>query len=115
MQNFQNDLQMLGMDHYQVGEVIPLGPQGYQFPEDPRRCGRCGGGMRCGGMRCGGMRCGGMRCGGMRCGGFGRCFGGFGLGLGLGLAAGACGGCGGCYSCYSCYYGDNYYGYNGYY
>ncbi|MFJ8245928.1 heterocycloanthracin/sonorensin family bacteriocin [Peribacillus asahii] len=83
MLNFQNELQTLGMDNFQVGQLIPMGPQS----QDTRiifggmRCGgmmcggmRCGGmmcgGMRCGGMMCGGMRCGGMMCGGMRCGGW---------------------------------------------
>ncbi|MDQ0201103.1 heterocycloanthracin/sonorensin family bacteriocin [Neobacillus ginsengisoli] len=89
MQNFPNELQMLGLDNYQVGEAIPIGP--HQFLEDSRRCGRCGG------FGCGGFRCGGFRCGG--------CFGGLGglgLGLGLGLLAGACGGCGGCGGCFGC-------------
>ncbi len=71
MQNFQNELHTLGMDNFQVGELIHMDPQS----QDPRifggmRCG--GGGMMCGGMRCGGMMCGGMRCGGMMCGGM-RC------------------------------------------
>ena len=85
MQNFQNDLQTLGMDGYRIGEVMPIDSSySYQSLEDSRRCGRCGGGMRCGGMRCGGFRCGGFRCGGFSCGGF------------------RCGGfrCGGCFSCY---------------
>ncbi|MFJ7976649.1 heterocycloanthracin/sonorensin family bacteriocin [Peribacillus sp. NPDC096379] len=88
MLNFQNDLQTLGMDNFQVGQLIPMGPQS----QDSRII---FGGMRCGGMMCGGMRCGGMRCGGFRC--FG-CFGCFG-----------CGGCGGCYSGYNDY--DDWYNY----
>ena len=62
MHNFQNELQTLGMDNYQVGQLIPMDPQSQDS--------RIFGGMRCGGMMCGGMRCGGMMCGGMRCGGF---------------------------------------------
>jgi heterocycloanthracin/sonorensin family bacteriocin len=81
MQNFQNDLQMLGMDHYQVGQVIPTDPLSQQFLVDPRRCGGCGGGFHCGGHHCGGFHCGGFHCGGYRCGGYR---------------------CGGCYSCYGC-------------
>ncbi|WP_182501888.1 heterocycloanthracin/sonorensin family bacteriocin [Peribacillus huizhouensis] len=73
------------MDNFQVGQLIPMGPQS----QDPRIFG---------GMRC--MRCGGMMCGGMRCGGF-RCFGCFGCG-------GGCG-CGGCYSGYNDY--DDWYNY----
>ena len=46
MQNFQNDLQMLGMDPYHIGEVTPL-DFSRQNIDDPRRCGRCGG---CGGL-----------------------------------------------------------------
>ena len=41
MQNFQNELQMLGMDNYQVGELIPIDYQSQdslQF-DDVRRCG----------------------------------------------------------------------------
>ena len=68
MQYFQNELQMLGMDNYQVGELIPID---YQI-QDQRQFG----GMMCGGMMCGGMRCGGMMCGGFRCGGF-SCWGGW--------------------------------------
>ncbi|WP_081810817.1 heterocycloanthracin/sonorensin family bacteriocin [Bacillus sp. UNC438CL73TsuS30] len=71
MLNFRNELQTLGMDNFQVGQLIPMGPQ----IQDPRifvgmRCGgmMCGG-MMCGGMMCGGMMCGGMMCGGMMCGG----------------------------------------------
>ncbi|WHY87087.1 heterocycloanthracin/sonorensin family bacteriocin [Neobacillus novalis] len=92
MQNLQNELQMLGMDNFQVGNLITIDPN----LNDPRHFGgmRCGGGMMCGGMRCGGMRCGGFRCGGFRC--FG-CFGCFGCG--------GCGGCGGCYSGYNDYNG----------
>ena len=84
MQNLQNQLQTLGMDNFQVGQLIPFDPN----LNDPRHFGgmHCGGGMRCGG----GMHCGGFHCGGHRCGGF-RCFG--------------CAGCGSCYSCYSCYGG----------
>lgn len=81
MYNYQNELQMLGMDQYQVGELMPIEYQS-QTPidfSDVRRCG-CGGCGRCGGF---GFRCGGcFGCGG--CGGCGGCFGGFGLGLGLG-------------------------------
>jgi heterocycloanthracin/sonorensin family bacteriocin len=83
MQNFQHELQMLGMDPYQVGEIIPIDPYSRQFLKDSRLCG---------GFRCGGF-------------GFGGCFGGLGglgLGLGLGLLAGACGGCGGCGGCFGC-------------
>ena len=72
MQNFQNELQTLGMDNFQVGQLIPMVPQTH----DPRifvgmRCGGMMGfgGMMCGGMMCGGMICGGMMCGGMMCGG----------------------------------------------
>ncbi|WP_256239240.1 heterocycloanthracin/sonorensin family bacteriocin [Bacillus sp. EB600] len=61
MQNFQNELQTLGMDNFQVGQLIPMVPQTHDL--------RVFGGMRCGGMMCGGMRCGGMMCGGMMCGG----------------------------------------------
>ena len=53
MHNFQNELQTLGMDNFQVGQLIPMGPQSQDS--------RIFGGMRCGG---GGMMCGGMRCGG---------------------------------------------------
>ena len=52
MHNFQNELQSLGMDNYQVGQLIPIDPQS----QDSRMFG----GMRCGGMMCGGMRCGGF-------------------------------------------------------
>ncbi len=72
MHNFQNDLQMLGMDNYQVGELIPID---FQIQDQRQFGGMMCGGMMCGGMRCGGMMCGGMRCGGMMCGGFQfRCF-----------------------------------------
>lgn len=90
MHNFQNDLQTLGMDHYQVGELVPINPQS----QDPRLWG-----MRCGGFRCGGFHCGGFRCGGFRCGGFGfggcfgSCFGCFGVGFGFGGCFGSCFGC----------------------
>ncbi|MFB5281015.1 heterocycloanthracin/sonorensin family bacteriocin [Peribacillus sp. Hz7] len=78
MLNFQNELQTLGMDNFQVGQLIPMVPQS----QDSRiifggwRCGgmMCGGwhcgGWHCGGWRCGGWRCGGWHCGGMRCGGW---------------------------------------------
>ncbi|KEF36778.1 hypothetical protein M670_04029 [Schinkia azotoformans MEV2011] len=67
-----NELQSLGMDNYQVGELIPMNYQS----EDTRF-----GFMRCGGMCAG--RCGGFCAG--RCGGFcaGRCG---------GFCAGMCGG-----------------------
>jgi heterocycloanthracin/sonorensin family bacteriocin len=71
MHNFQNELQMLGMDNYQVGELIPIdyySQDSFQFG-DMRRCGGC---FRCGGC---GFRCGGC---GFGCGG---CFG-FGIGFG---------------------------------
>ncbi|WP_028391102.1 heterocycloanthracin/sonorensin family bacteriocin [Bacillus cihuensis] len=70
MYNFHNDLQLLDMGNYQVGELMPV-----DFRQDPfqfndiRRCG-CGGCGRCGG--CGGFRCGGCGGFGFRCGG---CFG----------------------------------------
>ena len=78
MNNFQSELQMLGMDQYQVGELIPIDYQSQNPLEfsDMRRCGGCGGCGRCGGFGGGFGRCGGF---GFRCGG---CFG--------------CGGCGGC-------------------
>jgi heterocycloanthracin/sonorensin family bacteriocin len=79
MHNFQNGLQSLAMDHYQVGELMPID----SYSQDMRIFGRCGGcGFRCGGC---GFRCGGFRCGG--CGGCGGCFGFgcFGLGFGLGF------------------------------
>lgn len=83
MQNYQNDLQMLGMDPYQTSTLIPIDPYSQQM-DDPRRCGRCGG-FRCGGFGCGGFRCGGFRCGGCFGGGFGLgcfgCFGCFGGGM----------------------------------
>ncbi|WP_066307255.1 heterocycloanthracin/sonorensin family bacteriocin [Bacillus sp. FJAT-29814] len=73
MLNFPNQLQTLGMDHFQVGQLIPMYPRSQDsriFVGMP-----CGGmmwgGMMCGGMMCGGMMCGGMMCGGMMCGGFG--------------------------------------------
>lgn len=72
MHNFQNELQGLGIDPYQSGELVPIGAQ----IQDSRMWGRCGG-FRCGGFH----RCGGFGCGG--CGGCGGCFG--------------CGGCGGCF------------------
>lgn len=85
MQNFQNDLQMLGMDNFQVGQLIPIDPHNQDLRQfGGMRCGGCGG--RCGG--CGGFRCGG--CGGGRCGGCGGC-GGF-----------RCGGFG-CFGCFSCF------------
>ena len=48
MYNFQNDLQMLEMGNYQVGEVMPVDyrQDPFQF-SDMRRCGGCG---RCGGF-----------------------------------------------------------------
>jgi hypothetical protein len=54
MQNLQNELQMLGIDNFQVGNLITIDPN----LNDPRHFGgmRCGGGMMCGGMRCGGFR-----------------------------------------------------------
>ncbi|MFJ5624000.1 heterocycloanthracin/sonorensin family bacteriocin [Peribacillus loiseleuriae] len=75
MHNFQNELQMLEMGNYQVGQLMPVDfrQDSFEF-SDMRRCGGCGGCGRCGG--CGGFRCGG--CGGFRCGGFG-CFGCFGF------------------------------------
>lgn len=72
MQNFQHELQSLGMDQYQVGELTPIqyqAPVPVQF-NDMRRCGGCGGCGRCGG--CGG-------CGGFRCAGCFGCFGCFGF------------------------------------
>ncbi len=42
MHNFQNELQMLGMDQYHAGELIPMDPMSQQLGEDIRRCGRCG-------------------------------------------------------------------------
>ena len=88
MPNFQNELQMLGMDHYQVGGLIPIDPYGQQFLEDPRQFGHCGGGFHCGGFHCGGFHCGGFHCGGFHCGGF-RCggfgCGGFRCGIGIGF------------------------------
>jgi heterocycloanthracin/sonorensin family bacteriocin len=97
MQNFQNDLQTLGMDHFQVGQLIPIDPQSQDL--------RMFGGMRCGGMRCGGMRCGGFRCGGFGGGGFG--CGGFGCG-GFGCGGFGCGGfgCAGFgFGGFSCFFG----------
>ncbi len=82
MQNFQHELQMLGMDPYQVSEVIPIDPYSRQFLKDSRLCG----GFGCGGFGCGGFGfgCGGFGFGGFGCGGcFG--FGCFGLGLGFGF------------------------------
>jgi heterocycloanthracin/sonorensin family bacteriocin len=82
MQNFQHELQMLGMDPYQVSEVIPIDPYSRQFLNDSRLCG----GFGCGGFGCGGFGfgCGGFGFGGFGCGGcFG--FGCFGLGLGFGF------------------------------
>jgi heterocycloanthracin/sonorensin family bacteriocin len=52
MYNFQNELQNLGMENFQVGQLIPIYPQ----TQDQRIFL----GMRCGGMMCGGMMCGGM-------------------------------------------------------
>jgi len=78
MHNFQNELQMLGMDNYQVGQLTPIDYQTQTPLEfvDMRRCGGCGGcGFRCGGFRCGGC---GFRCGGC-----------FGIGFGFG-----------CYGCF---------------
>ncbi|WP_438824119.1 heterocycloanthracin/sonorensin family bacteriocin [Bacillus sp. JJ1503] len=75
---FQNELQGLGIDPYQVGQLVPMDIQSQDLHMMSRRCGGCG-------FRCGG--CGGFRCGGFRCGGFG-CFG--------------CGGCGGCFG-FSCF------------
>ncbi|MEH6949588.1 heterocycloanthracin/sonorensin family bacteriocin [Bacillus sp. JJ634] len=52
MHNFQNELQMLGMDNYQVGQLTPIDYQTQNPLEfvDMRRCGGCGGcGFRCGG------------------------------------------------------------------
>ncbi|WP_396133946.1 heterocycloanthracin/sonorensin family bacteriocin [Bacillus sp. SLBN-46] len=86
---FQNELQGLGIDPYQVGQLVPMDTQSQDLQMMARRCGGCGhcggcGGFRCGG--CGGFRCGG--CGGFRCGGFG-CFGCFGFscfGIGIGFS-----------------------------
>lgn len=76
---FQNELQGLGIDPYQVGQLVPMNLQSQDQHMMSRRCGGCG--FRCGG--CGGFRCGGC---GFRCGGCGGCFGfscfGFGLGFG---------------------------------
>ena len=49
MHNFQNELQMLGMDKYQVGELMPIDYQSQNSLHfsDMRRCGGCG---RCGGL-----------------------------------------------------------------
>ena len=49
MHNFQNELQMLGMDNYQVGELIPTDYQSQDWLQfdDARRCGGFG---RCGGL-----------------------------------------------------------------
>ncbi|MBY0122874.1 heterocycloanthracin/sonorensin family bacteriocin [Bacillus sp. S/N-304-OC-R1] len=76
---FQNELQGLGIDPYQVGQLVPMDIQSQDPHMMSRRCGGCG-------FRCGGC---GFRCGGFRCGGFG-CFG-----------CGGCGGCGGCFG-FSC-------------
>ena len=80
MQNFQYDLQGLGIDPFQVGMLAPINPQILDL--------RLHGGMHCGGMHCGGVRCGGFHCGGFHCGGF------------------HCGGfrCGGfsCFNCFNC-------------
>jgi heterocycloanthracin/sonorensin family bacteriocin len=65
VQNFQNELQMLGLDHYRVGSVIPIDHR--QYMQDSRIFG-----FGCGGFRRGGC----CRCGG----GFG-CFGCFGFGM----------------------------------
>lgn len=83
MQNFQHELQMLGMDPYQVGDVIPINPYSRQFLNESRLCG--GFGFGCGGFGCG-FGCGGFGFGGFRCGGFGMgCFG-FGMGcFGFGM------------------------------
>ncbi|MED3564130.1 hypothetical protein [Bacillus xiapuensis] len=68
MQNFQHELHMLGLDNYQVREVIPIGPHNS----------RLFGGFGCGGFRCGGFGCVGFGCVG--------CFGCFGFGcFGLGF------------------------------
>ncbi|MFO1443273.1 heterocycloanthracin/sonorensin family bacteriocin [Bacillus sp. Bva_UNVM-123] len=78
---YYNELQGLGIDPYQVGQLVPMDFQSQDLDMMSRRCGGCG--FRCGG--CGGFRCGGcgFRCGGFRCGGcFG--FGCFGFGLGFG-------------------------------
>ncbi|MFB9827718.1 heterocycloanthracin/sonorensin family bacteriocin [Lederbergia wuyishanensis] len=78
----QNELQGLGIDPYQVGQLVPLDLQSQDPYMMSRRCGGCG--FRCGGFgfRCGG--CFGFRCGG--CGGCGGCFGFscFGIGFGFG-------------------------------
>lgn len=80
---FQNELQGLGIDPYQVGQLVPMDIQSEDMYMMSRRCGGCG--FRCGGcgFRCGGFRCGGcgFRCGGFGCFGFG-CAGCFGFGLG---------------------------------
>ena len=80
MQNFHHELQMLRMDPYQAGEVIPFDPYSRQFLKDSRLCG----GFGCGGFRCGGFGFGCFGCGGFGfgCGGcFG--FGCFGFGIGF--------------------------------
>ncbi|MBO0960359.1 heterocycloanthracin/sonorensin family bacteriocin [Neobacillus sp. MM2021_6] len=77
MHNFQNGLQLLGMDHYQVGPIVPIDPQSQDMRLIGFRCGGCG--FRCGGC---GFRCGG--CGGCFGGGcFGFGFGCFGFGIGF--------------------------------
>ena len=53
MHNFQNDLQNLEMDSYQVGELTPI-----SYQEDPRVFGGLGVGVGFGGggfNRCGGV------------------------------------------------------------
>jgi heterocycloanthracin/sonorensin family bacteriocin len=99
MYNFQNELQMLGMDDFVADEVMVWDPQTQTYLiDDARQCGgRCGGQCfgRCGGQcfgRCGGQcfgRCGGQCFG--RCGGqcFGQCF----------------GRCFNCFSCFNCWGG----------
>ena len=55
MQNFQNELQSLEMDSYQVGELTPI-----SYQEDPRVFGGLGVGVGFGGggfNRCGGHNC----------------------------------------------------------
>jgi heterocycloanthracin/sonorensin family bacteriocin len=85
MYNFQNELQMLGLDDFAAGEVMVWDPQTQTYLIDDARQfgGRCGG--RCGGFgRCGGQ-----------C--FGRCF---------GHCFGHCfGRCFNCFSCFHCWGG----------
>ncbi|MED4206786.1 heterocycloanthracin/sonorensin family bacteriocin [Neobacillus mesonae] len=83
MQNFNHQLQMLGMDPYQVSNVIPINPYSRQYLNDSRLFGGFGcGGFGCGGFGFGGFGCGGFGCGGFGCGGFG-CGGCFGIGFGF--------------------------------